>query len=111
MKQKDRISFSAACELIILGFRIMLINNNPFDKNEASRTDKVLSAICKLSDLTFHEQAMAMISGVDTLGQSKYGNTYSEVDAILEKHPKFKEYRALIIGRVNVCRKNKKLAV
>jgi len=108
--QKKQVNPKAALELQGMMAKMAVINANPFF-NAEKKMDKVLDLLCGLSDEPFHYLTPQIIQTVDTWGDSKYGNTYSEVDAILEKHPKFKEYRALIIGRVNVCRKNKKLAV
>ena len=108
--QKKQVNPKAALELQGMMAKMAVINANPF-YNAEKKMDKVLDLLCGLSDEPFHYITPQIVQTVDTWGDSKYGNTYSEVDAILEKHPKFKEYRALIIGRVNVCRKNKKLEV
>ena len=108
--QKKQVNPKAALELQGMMVKMSAINANPF-YNAEKKMDKVLDLLCGLSDEPFHYLTPQIVQTVDTWGDSKYGNTYSEVDAILEKHPKFKEYRALIIGRVNVCRTNKKLAV
>ena len=107
--QKKQVNPKAALELQGMMAKMAVINANPFF-NAEKKMDKVLDLLCGLSDVPFNYLTPQIIQMADTWGDSKYGNTYSEVDAILEKHPKFKEYRALIIGRVNVCRKNKKLA-
>ena len=110
MQQKKQVNPKAAFELQGMMAKMAVINANPFFSKE-KKMDKVLDLLCGLSDVPFNYLAPQIVQTVDTWGDVKYGNTYSEVDAILENHPKLKEYRALIIGRVNVCRKYKKLVV
>ena len=90
---------SYAGQLANMMTKIMVINTNPFMK-KSSKTEKVLDALCKLSDEPFEYIAVSIIKELNIGGDKKYDSTETEVKALLTKHPRLEKYKELLTSMV-----------
>jgi hypothetical protein len=90
---------SYAGQLANMMTKIMIINTNPFMK-KSSKTEKILSALCKLSDEPFEYIVVNVIKELNIGGDKKYDSVESETKALLTKYPRLTKYKDLITSRV-----------